>query len=128
MNGSAAAERDECRPAGRSAARPTNRAENPIGSSGASGPQEQPFAWLGRQPAEVLAGARGALRRTITRLSERLTGTEELPDEVSAAAYSDLVEDGLEVVLHGVLGDVKGVGDHSGGRTPKHEAGHLCFA
>jgi hypothetical protein len=32
-----------------------------------------------------------------------LAGNKELPDEVSTAAYSNLVEDGLEVVLHRVL-------------------------
>jgi hypothetical protein len=40
---------------------------------------------------------------------------EDLTDQFSAAAHADLVEDGLEVIAHGVWRDVELLGDLGGG-------------
>jgi SnoaL-like domain len=42
---------------------------------------------------------------------------EDLPDEFSAAAYADLVEDGLEVIPHRVRRDVQLSGDFGRGQS-----------
>ena len=52
-----------------------------------------------------------------------LTAREQPSDEVAAAAHADLVEHGLEVVLHGVRGDVQRVGDRLGRRRRAARAG-----
>ena len=45
---------------------------------------------------------------------------EDLTDEFSAAAHADLVEDGLEVIAHGVGRDVQLLGDF-GRRQPTQD-------
>ena len=55
-------------------------------------------------------------------------GAEEAADQVPAAVDAHLVEHDFEVVLHGVPGDVQGVGDAAGWLPAQDEGGDLCFA
>ena len=55
-------------------------------------------------------------------------GAEEAADQVPAAVDAHLVEQDFEVVLHGVPGDVQGVGDGAGWLPAQDEGGDLCFA
>ena len=52
---------------------------------------------------------------------------EESFDEGSPAAYAYLLEDVLEVVLDGVLGDVERSGDLLGGSSAYDELDYLLF-
>ena len=55
-------------------------------------------------------------------------GAEEAADQVPAAVDAHLVEHDFEVVLHGVPGDVQGVGDAAGWFAAQDEGGDLRFA
>jgi hypothetical protein len=53
---------------------------------------------------------------------------EDLADEFGPASRPGLVEDALEVILHGVGRDVQGGGDLLGGEPAEAEAGDVSFA
>lgn len=53
---------------------------------------------------------------------------ENLADEVAVAAYAGLVEDALEVLLHGVDGHDQLLGDLGRGRALEDRTGHVAFA
>lgn len=53
---------------------------------------------------------------------------EELPDEFAAAVHTGLVENGLEVVLDSVPGDMQSFHDATGGDTTDDERGDLYLS
>ena len=53
---------------------------------------------------------------------------EDVADQVAATVDTDLVEDGFEVVLHGVPGDVQRVRDDGGRRPAEDQGGYLGLA
>jgi hypothetical protein len=54
--------------------------------------------------------------------------SEDLPDKFSPAAHADLIEDGLEVVPHGVRGDVQLLGDFGCGQPAQDEPRYLALS
>ncbi len=53
---------------------------------------------------------------------------EDLTDEFSPATHADLVEDGLEVIAHGVGRDVQLLGDFGRGQPAQDEPRYLALA
>jgi hypothetical protein len=54
--------------------------------------------------------------------------SEDLTDEFSPTAHADLVEDSLEVILHGVGRDVQLLGDFGRGQPAQDEPRYLALA
>ena len=61
-------------------------------------------------------------------LRPSIVGEEDLPDEVSAAADGSLLENALQVLLHGVRRDAEVRGDLGGEMASEDQPGHVLLA
>ena len=61
-------------------------------------------------------------------LRPSIVGEEDLPDEVSAAADGSLLENALQVLLHGVRRDAEVCGDLGGEMASEDQPGHVLLA